>query len=216
MESNHVALKTLVLTTAGVVGFEALARWGIGRWGLAPMIGTALARLIDIVWIALIIAGGPQDWAGVGLGRGSWLPGLRRGLIWSAGFGALAALGWSGLQAAGIDPLRLLHVGPAARPAHPALLFLVGGFIGPVAEEIFFRGVIYGYLRRWGVWPALFLSTLIFTLLHAGTAGVPIPQIVGGLVFAAAYEIEKKLLVPISIHVLGNLALFSLPYVFHM
>jgi membrane protease YdiL (CAAX protease family) len=31
-------------------------------------------------------------------------------------------------------------------------------------------------------------------------------------VFAAAYEIEKKLLVPITIHVLGNLALFSLPY----
>jgi membrane protease YdiL (CAAX protease family) len=75
-----------------------------------------------------------------------------------------------------------------------------------------FRGLIYGYLRRWGIWPALALSTLVFTLLHTGASGVPIPQIVGGLVFAAAYEIEKKLLVPITIHVLGNLALFSLPY----
>ena len=35
----------------------------------------------------------------------------------------------------------------------------------------------------------------------------------GGLVFATAYEIEKKLLAPICIHVLGNLTLFSLPYV---
>jgi membrane protease YdiL (CAAX protease family) len=72
--------------------------------------------------------------------------------------------------------------------------------------------LIYGYLRRWGIWTALALSTIVFTLLHPGAAGAPIPQIVGGLVFAAAYEIEKKLLVPITIHILGNLALFSLPY----
>ena len=76
--------------------------------------------------------------------------------------------------------------------------------------------MVYGYLRRWGLWPALALSTLIFTLLHTGAAGIPIPQFVGGLVFAAAYEIEKKLLVPITIHVLGNLALFSLPYFFRI
>jgi membrane protease YdiL (CAAX protease family) len=214
MESNRVALKTLALATAGVVGIEVLVRWGIGQWGLAPLTGTALSRLIDIAWMALIVSGCPQGWAHIGLGRGSWLPGLRKGLVWSAGFGALAALGWGVLLAAGIDPLRLLHPGPVARPANPALLFLVGGFIGPVAEEMLFRGLIYGYLRRWGFWPALVLSTLIFTLLHAGAAGVPIPQIVGGLVFATAYEIEKKLLAPITIHVLGNLTLFSLPYIF--
>ena len=104
--------------------------------------------------------------------------------------------------------------GPVARPANPALLFLVGGFIGPVAEELFFRGLIYGYLRRWGVWPALVLSTSVFALLHAGAGGVPIVPMVGALVFALSYEIEKKLLVPITIHVLGNVTLFSLPYVF--
>jgi membrane protease YdiL (CAAX protease family) len=214
MESKHVALKTLALAAAGVVGIEALARWAIGRWGLAPLIGTGLARLMDIAWMMLITSLPPPGWARIGLGRGSLQTGLRRGLIWSAAFGALAALGWGALHAAGIDPLRLLYPGPVARPANLALLFLAGGFIGPVAEEIFFRGVIYGYLRRWGFWPALGVSTLIFTLLHTGAAGLPVPQIVGGLVFAAAYEIEKKLLVPITIHVLGNLALFSLPYVF--
>ena len=213
MESNRVALKTLALAAAGVVGIETLARWGIGQWGLAPLTGTALSRLIDIAWMALIISGCPQGWAHIGLGRGSWLPGLRRGLIWSAGFGALAAVGWGVLLAVGIDPLRILQLGPVARPAKPALLFLVGGFIGPVAEEIFFRGLIYGYLRRWGFWPALALSTAVFALLHAGAGGVPIVPMVGALVFATAYEIEKKLLVPITIHVLGNLTLFSLPYV---
>jgi hypothetical protein len=216
MESNRVALKTLALAAAGVIAIEALARWGIDRWGLAPLTGTALARLLDIAWMALVVSGCPQGWACIGLGRGSRLPGLGRGLVWSAGFGALAALGWALLHAAGIDPLRLLHQGPVARPANPAPIFLVGGFIGPVAEEIFFRGLVYGCFRRWGFPPALALSTLVFTLLHAGASAVPITQIVGGLVFATAYEIEKKLLVPITIHVLGNLALFSLPYVFRV
>jgi len=212
MESNRVPLKTLALAAAGVIAIEGLARWGIGRWGLAPLTGTALARLIDIAWMALVVSGCPQGWARIGLGRGSRLPGIGRGLIWSAGFGALAALGWVVLQAVEIDPLGLLHQGPVSRPASPASIFLVGGFIGPVAEEIFFRGLIYGYFRRWGFRPALALSTLVFTVLHAGASAVPIPQIVGGLVFATAYEIEKKLLVPITIHVLGNLALFSLLY----
>jgi membrane protease YdiL (CAAX protease family) len=33
---------------------------------------------------------------------------------------------------------------------------------------------------------------------------------VGGIVFAIAYEKEKNLMVPITIHCLGNLAIFSL------
>jgi hypothetical protein len=32
--------------------------------------------------------------------------------------------------------------------------------------------------------------------------------LVGGLLFAAAYEIEQTLFAPITIHVLGNTALF--------
>jgi len=213
MEPGTVPLKTVGLATAGVAGIEALARWGIGQWGLAPLGGTGLARLLDIAWLALVVSECPHGWAQMGLCRKNWRPGLHRGFIWSAGFGLLAALGWAGLHLAGMDPVRFIQPGPVDRQATPALLFLVGGLIGPVAEEIYFRGLIYGGLRRWGFWPALILSTLMFSLLHAGAPGVPITQIVGGLVFAVAYEIEKNLLVPITIHVLGNLAIFSLPYI---
>jgi hypothetical protein len=37
-----------------------------------------------------------------------------------------------------------------------------------------------------------------------------VTQVVGGILFAAAYEIEKNLVVPITIHCLGNLAIFAL------
>jgi membrane protease YdiL (CAAX protease family) len=212
MEPGATALKTFGLATAGVIAIEALVRWGIVQWGLAPLAGTGLARLLDIAWLALVLSRCPRGWAQMGLGRKNWRLGLRRGLIWSAGFGLMAALGWAGLHVAGVDPLRLIQPSPGGRLATPALLFLVGGLISPVAEEIYFRGVVYGGLRRWGFWLALILSTLVFSLLHAGAPGLPITQIVGGLVFAVAYEIEKTLLVPITIHVLGNLAIFSLPY----
>ncbi|MCK7503769.1 MAG: hypothetical protein MZV70_06370 [Desulfobacterales bacterium] len=141
MEPNRVALKTLALAAAGVIAIEGLARWGIGRLGLAPLTGTALARLIDIAWMALVVSGCPQGWARIGLGRGSRLPGLGRGLIWSAGFGALAALGWAVLHAAGIDPLRLLHPGPGLTPGQPGADFPGGRLHRPGGRRDLFPGL---------------------------------------------------------------------------
>ncbi|MBW2319145.1 MAG: CPBP family intramembrane metalloprotease, partial [Deltaproteobacteria bacterium] len=40
--------------------------------------------------------------------------------------------------------------------------------------------------------------------------GLPITQIVGGVIFCVAYEVEGKLMTPITIHVLGNTAIFAL------
>ncbi|MCD6398086.1 MAG: CPBP family intramembrane metalloprotease [Spirochaetaceae bacterium] len=82
--------------------------------------------------------------------------------------------------------------------------------MSPVAEEIFFRGIIYSFFRRWRVFVAVILSTLAFVLVHPAGSGFPLPQITGGVLFAMAYEKEGNLTVPIIIHVLGNMALFSL------
>jgi membrane protease YdiL (CAAX protease family) len=90
------------------------------------------------------------------------------------------------------------------------IFFLVGGIVAPVAEEVFFRGILYGFFRRWGVVVALVLSTAFFVLPHLGSHGLPITQIVGGVLFAIAYEIEGNLMTPITIHSLGNLAIFTI------
>ena len=73
---------------------------------------------------------------------------------------------------------------------------------------------MYGFLRRWGVLSALLISTAVFVLVHflvRPVQGFAIVQAIGGVVFAASYELEKNLLVPITIHCLGNLAIFLLP-----
>ena len=99
---------------------------------------------------------------------------------------------------------------PHSQHSDVILYFLVGALVGPVAEELFFRGLLYGFFRRWGVVVAVILSTLLFVLPHAVQQRIPITQVVGGIVFAVAYEVEGSLMVPIIIHVLGNMAIFSI------
>ena len=88
------------------------------------------------------------------------------------------------------------------------LFFIVGGVVAPVAEEIVFRGIIFGYLRRWGLPAAVLVSTALFAALHL--PAIPVTQVVGGMVFAIAYHLSGSLMTPILIHTLGNLAIFSL------
>jgi len=136
--------------------------------------------------------------------------GLKRGLVWSAGFGIIVLLVSAALFAAGINPLTLIHTRLPAGRNEIILFFLIGGMISPVAEEIFFRGIIYRFFRRWGVFAAVAISTLAFVLAHPAGSGFPLPQITGGILFAMAYEKEGNLMVPITIHILGNMAIFSL------
>lgn len=211
MEPIAVPLKSLALATAGVLCLEALARWAGAGIAVPALVLTAAARLLDLVWIGWVVHRFGPGARGLAVGRERLRPGLRRGCLWSLAFGASAAAAYALMRLSGLDPAGLLFGGRPARPSDPVLLFVVGGVLAPVVEEVFFRGLVFGWLRRWGFWPALFLSAAAFAALHP--AAVPWTQLVGGLVFAAAYEVERNLWVPMVIHVLGNLALFSLPFV---
>lgn len=55
----------------------------------------------------------------------------------------------------------------ADRAGEFLLPFLVGGFLVPIGEEVFYRGFLFPPLReRTGVIAAILLSALIFTLTH--------------------------------------------------
>ncbi|RLB28265.1 MAG: hypothetical protein DRG87_09690, partial [Deltaproteobacteria bacterium] len=139
--------------------------------------------------------------------------GFTRGLLWSAGFGMVALVVYLVLYAVGIDALPLIKTHTPEAPREIILLFLVGGVVGPAAEEVFFRGFLYGFFRRWGVFVALTMSTLIFVLAHPGFPHIPVTQVVGGIVFAMAYEAGGSLLAPLTIHALGNTAIFMLSWI---
>ena len=208
VEAKQVKVKTLALSVAAVALVEAGLFFSRGAFN--PMLRLGAARLLQlglVVWMVHAVGGGV---ASIGLDRGQWLAGLRRGLLWSAGFGALSGIALGALFMAGLNPLTFIRTVLPKNSPDLFFFFLVGGIVAPAAEEVLFRGILYGFLRRWGCGVALALSAAAFALPHGLGHGFPLVQVTGGFLFAVAYEIEKNLLVPITVHCLGNLAIFSL------
>jgi membrane protease YdiL (CAAX protease family) len=93
------------------------------------------------------------------------------------------------------------------------LLVLFGGILAPIAEELFFRGAIFGWLRgRFNPTIAIVFSSIAFALGHADSVGVVASSLVIGVVNAFVYEKTKSLWFPIAIHVVNNSFAFLLVY----
>ncbi|MDX2446732.1 MAG: CPBP family intramembrane metalloprotease [Desulfobacterales bacterium] len=213
METDRIKLKTVGLSMAAILAVESLATL-LNTHGAAPILIVGGARSLEIILLLGICCVAESNGIrALGILPKRILPGLYKGFFWSAGFGAMVGLVAVILIMAGLHPADLIAANlPSTQPGL-FFFFAVGGIISPVAEEIFFRGILYGYFRRWGIWAALLLSTTVFVMAHAILHRIPLPQIVGGILFAIAYEKERNLMVPITIHVLGNLAIFTLTMV---
>jgi membrane protease YdiL (CAAX protease family) len=90
--------------------------------------------------------------------------------------------------------------------SYPALIFLVifVAIVGPVFEEIFFRGFAYQALRRrWGRWPSVLATALLFSLLHASFS-VFLPILGLGVLLACVFEASGSLVPSIVVHICQN------------
>jgi len=91
-------------------------------------------------------------------------------------------------------------------------LLLVPMFtIGPVAEELLFRGLLYNALRRrMAPLIAVVLQALVFALLHYRMPETKVVYLliifVSGVALAGVYEWRKTIWSPIALHVLMNFA----------
>lgn len=177
--------------------------------GLPRLWLTGITRTLQAIAVCVLAMARTRRLDIVGLSSSRILPGLKHGLGWSAGFAVAAGLLFTGLWLSGRHPLTPIRTPLPDGTGGRILFFVVGGIVAPVAEEIVFRGVIFGYLRRWGLAAAVCISTALFAAIHTGPA-LPLTQIVGGVVFAIAYHTGKSLSAPILIHSLGNLAIFTL------
>jgi membrane protease YdiL (CAAX protease family) len=208
VEAKQIKVKTLALSFAAVAFVEAGLLFSKGAYD--PLLRLGVARLFELALIVLIVHSVEGSLSSLGVDRTRWVAALKRGLFWSAGFGALSGIVFAVVFIAGINPLSLIRTRLPRTSADLLLFFVVGGIVAPVAEEVFFRGILYGFLRPWGMTVALVLSTCAFAFTHGLGHGFPVTQIVGGIVFAVAYELEKNLITPITIHCLGNLGIFAL------
>ncbi len=129
---------------------------------------------------------------------------------------SLAAIaGWTAIFVATAVAQELLggYLGGGAAPRWDPLTpaRLIRAFtivlIAPLAEEVAFRGTMYGDLMKRGLHPALaiLLPAVAFTAVHIQYFGPGLVFIlVDGIVFGLARHHTKSLFVPVLLHTLGN------------
>lgn len=118
---------------------------------------------------------------------------------------ALAPLGIVSQQASAFAPAGFSWPGAIG-------MLLFGGIVVPLAEETFFRGMLYRWLRsRWSMRVAALVSSLLFAVIHLELATV-IPAFFIGLVCAVSFERSRSLWTPILIHCANNLIAIGLLY----
>lgn len=199
-----VALETLTakLVPSGAPAWSPTALWRI-----------ALVRAVEIICVYGWLSFRGYSLASFGLTGARAKKGVLVGLALSALFAAGAAGAEFVFALTGKGSFLQLVSGPRVSASAVAPLAVAAIIVGPFFEELIFRGVLYGALRRvLGVLPALMAVTALFALAHAVGGHIPWVQAVGGIAFVFALEKSGSLWAPFTVHALGNLALFFLPY----
>ncbi|MGD9160761.1 MAG: type II CAAX endopeptidase family protein [Desulfobacteraceae bacterium] len=213
METDNIKINILFIAAASIVFIEGAAIFLSSGRHLNSLIIIGIVRLLEIITIisAVIIWG--KGLPSIGLDPSTTIRGIKKGLLWSFIFGMAAGFIFLILYFAGKNPLAYIHSQLPEKNKDIFIFLGIGCIVGPIAEELFFRGILYGFFRRWGIPAALIFTTILFVLAHYNTVTIPVIQIAGGIIFAVAYEIEKSLIVPIIIHILGNSAIYILPFI---
>ena len=87
------------------------------------------------------------------------------------------------------------------------VLVAVVTIVGPVGEEVLFRGYIFRALRNWrGVWPAAITSGVLFAATHLGWVSLALmtPIVVFGIAMCLLYHWTGSLYPCIAVHAFGN------------
>ena len=91
-------------------------------------------------------------------------------------------------------------------PLWDSLLYIFTvSFIVPVSEELIFRGVIFGYLRRaFKPWIAVIMCAFAFGIMHGVSVHIGY-ALVCGFIIAACYHLTDSIFAPILLHTIFNI-----------
>lgn len=221
---GRIVLLVLLIAAAlpwlhlGIAGAQARHATDHHAWLTTSM----LALDASVVLLILTFAG----WQGrsvretLGVAHRPWAA-IRTGLRgYLAAFPWLFALLWLMVLLARrfgwqlpVEPIQELMF-EEQRPWIVGLTVVLACVIGPLAEELLFRGVLYAALRqRVSRVMAMIASGTCFSLLHTNAVGF-VPIMLLGCLLAHLYERTGSLLGPLAVHVVHNTILLSLALTF--
>lgn len=195
------------------------------EWNVMTTTGSLLMRCVVYAVTILLLAGwlrlGPHRLTLQSLGLNKFMQAR------DIGFGAVGFLGY-GIVAMVVlyllshvplfDADQTQNIGVASNYLYGVELwiaFAVLVVLVPIAEEIMFRGMLYGRLRQEGVrwWLSATIVSVLFGLAH-GQWNVGIDVFILSMVACALREFTGSLWPSILVHITKNLIAFSLLYVF--
>jgi hypothetical protein len=116
-------------------------------------------------------------------------------------------LPWAWVVVLGTLPFLAFAAWSRPLPARGGMLVAVTGVVAAVAEEVFFRRLVYGWLQRWGATVAVGVAALLFALVHVpvyGWAVLPV-DLAAGIVFGWQRWASGTWTAPAAAHAVANL-----------
>lgn len=116
-----------------------------------------------------------------------------------------------GVVEATLQQTLLLSANETSTPQlYNGLMLFAALVVAPITEEFLFRGILlHRWGTKWGVRPAIVLTSAFFGVLHSNLVGL----FVFGVVMALLYLHSRSLIVPIVAHMLNNAIVSSLEMV---
>ena len=218
-----LALAALLAAIALGGGLSRPSAWAIASFGA---IGCALNAIpgFAATWpLPLLVALG--SWvllvrrAPEGLALAVWFPrGRPDRVTWTLTVAfvvvaSVALVSWFRLAHPDVSDLS------ARIPAWPALALILLGVVFSVAnalaEELVYRGILFGALERvWGAWPAMAIQALAFGLAHfhgfpRGWMGVALATVYGLMTGILRWR-SRGLVAPLVAHVVADATIFAI------
>jgi membrane protease YdiL (CAAX protease family) len=215
-------LVTVVFLAGVVLGALALALLMGGFWHGQPgrhlgLAGAARAGLLGVValsawgvtciWL-LLVRGGRLGWADLGLRPmspaqwGAWAI-----IVVLSSIGLAAVAGANALLVNHGHPVSNVQVVIGGLPLDAvtiALAFIAVAVAAPLAEELYFRGLMYQAFRRhWGVAAATVASAVFFSAAHL-LPPLALVLLYMGVVLALVFQWLGSLRASIALHALNN------------
>jgi membrane protease YdiL (CAAX protease family) len=177
-------------------------------------------RLPAMIFGQLVLIGGALTVASM-----SFRHGLRRGLglsprhsLCDAGRGLVGYLAvfplcylalyvtWRLIPSEWVTMHPVLTFVPAASPAWVSLVVISAVVLAPVAEELFYRGLVQSMLRghELSPWPAILITSGLFALSHASQLQDMPALFVLALALGYNYERTGRLIAPMVLHAVFN------------
>ena len=191
-----IVVSVLLFVPVALIGDSAVP-------GPVPALGLGAAAFL--VASLIVTALRVRSTAAVGLRRTSWrwiglgVVGGIVGLVTSVG----VAAAYIAITGDTSDLRPDLSAGASGSGVQVALFLALGAVLVPFAEEMFFRGLLFGALRRHGFLVAVLVSSVLFGLAHGLSVALVGAALFGALT-AVLYERSRSIWPAVAAHVTNN------------